>query len=92
MARSKVSFGIETLRACSTTKRSRALDAGSAPLRAAIMMSLARRPNSLPLALAASSLPFAFHCAPMSEIPVLSRMNARGLIGGLLYTLKFKVQ
>jgi hypothetical protein len=28
-------------------------------------MSLASLPNSLPFALAASSLPFAFHCAPM---------------------------
>jgi hypothetical protein len=56
------------------------------------MMSLANRPNSLPLALAASSLPFAFHCAPMSEIPVLSRSNALVVIGYLLYTLKFKVQ
>jgi len=42
--------------------------------------------------LAASSLPFAFHCAPMSAAFVLSRLNAPVSIGGLLYTLQFKVQ
>jgi hypothetical protein len=69
MARSSVSLGIEALRACSTTSRSRELLAGSAPLRAATMMSLASRPNSLPLASAACALPFAFHCAPMVMSP-----------------------
>jgi hypothetical protein len=29
------------------------------------MMSLAKRPKSLPLASAACALPFAFHCAPI---------------------------
>jgi hypothetical protein len=56
---------METLRACSTTNRKRELAAGSAPLLAATMMSLANRPNSLPLASAACALPFAFHCAPI---------------------------
>src|SRR6218665_1865806 len=66
MARSSVSLGMETLRACSTTRRRRELSAGSAPLRAATMISLASLPNSLPLASAAWALPFAFHCAPIS--------------------------
>ncbi len=66
MARSSVSLGIEALRACSTTSRRRELEAGSAPLRAAIMISLASLLNSRPLALAARSLCFAFHWAPMS--------------------------
>ena len=56
---------MEIFLACSTTKRNRAFEAGSAPLRAAIMMSLANFPKARPLALAANSLPFAFHCAPM---------------------------
>ena len=66
----KLAKGIETLRACSTTSRSRELAAGSAPWRAAIMMSLASLPNSLPLALAARSLCFAFHCAPFADAPL----------------------
>jgi len=38
---------------------------GSAPLRAAIMISFDSLPKTLPLAFAAASLCFAFHCAPM---------------------------
>jgi len=38
---------------------------GSAPLRAAIMISFDSLPKILPLAFAAASLCFAFHCAPM---------------------------
>ena len=68
-ARSSVSLGMDTLRACSTTKRKRALLAGSAPLRAATVISFTSLVNILPLALAARSLPFAFHCAPMTNIP-----------------------
>ena len=62
------SWDLETLHAASTAMRSLALSLGSAPPRAAIMMSLASLPKSLPLALAAMSLCLAFHCAPMAML------------------------
>src|SRR5690606_16546512 len=65
MARSRVSRGMDAFFACSTTRRRRGFMSGSAPLRAAIMISLDSLPNVRPLAFAAASLCFAFHCAPM---------------------------
>ncbi len=65
MARSKVSRGIEAFLACSTAKRKRGFMAGSAPLRAATMISLDNLPKTRPLVLAAISLCLAFHCAPI---------------------------
>jgi hypothetical protein len=46
----------------------------------------------LPLALAASSLPFAFHCAPMSDAFEVIALVGAFILMGLLYTLSFRVQ
>src|SRR5690606_10397154 len=70
IARSSVSRGIEAFFACSTTRRKRGFMSGSAPLRAAIMISFDSLPKVRPLALAAASLCFAFHCAPMLALVV----------------------
>src|SRR5690606_28131420 len=68
MARSRVSLGMDAFLAWCTARRSLALVSGSAPLRAAIMISLTSLPKILPLALAAASLGLAFHWAPMVSL------------------------
>src|SRR3972149_5322479 len=65
MARSRVSLGMDAFFACSITRRKRGFISGSAPARAATMISLASLVKMRPLALAAASLFFVFHCAPM---------------------------
>src|SRR5690606_2115372 len=66
MARSRVSFGMEAFLAWYTARRSLGFMSGSAPLRAAIMISFTSLPKIFPRALAAASLGLAFHWAPMS--------------------------
>src|SRR5262245_41977102 len=65
MARSMVSLVIDAFFAASTAMRRRGFMLGSAPLRAATMISLASFVKMRPFAAAASSRPFCFHCAPM---------------------------
>src|SRR6185436_1602815 len=75
IARSIVSFVIDALRAASSAMRRRELPAGSAPPRAATMISFAILEKTFPLAFAAASRPFCFHCAPMAvgEVAPLAR-------------------
>ena len=61
IARSSVSRGIEARLACSTALRSRGLESGSAPVRAATMISLASLVKMRPFVAAASARPLAFH-------------------------------
>jgi len=78
---------MDALRAASMARRRRELPAGSAPARAATMISLTSFPKSLPLASATSALPFAFHCAPMAAIPLLGANKKCGLRrSGKVYT------
>src|SRR5260221_5416432 len=68
MARSSVSLVIEAFFAASTASRRRGFMLTSAPLRAAIMISFASFVKTRPLASAAATRPFCFHCAPMREV------------------------
>ena len=61
MARSSVSRGIEARLACSTALRSRGFESGSAPVRAATMISFASLVKMRPFVAAASARPLAFH-------------------------------
>src|SRR3989344_787399 len=65
MARSMVSLGMDAFLAWSTVMRSLEFISGSAPARAATMISLANLVKMRPLAAAVVSLILVFHCAPI---------------------------
>jgi hypothetical protein len=84
MARSSVSLVMDAFFAASTAMRRRGFMFGSAPFRAATMISLASFVKMRPLAFAVASRFFCFHCAPMTlRIAYPSRERDRRNDGGV---------
>ena len=69
MARSSVSLGMETLRACSTTSRSREFARRIGAAARGDHDVLGQLAEQLAPGIGGRSLPFAFHCAPMFDLP-----------------------
>src|SRR3989338_7005767 len=67
---------MEAFLACWTTRGKREFESGSAPPRAATVISLHSLPKILPFAFAAISLCLAFHCAPIAILLFVYAKNS----------------
>src|SRR4030066_266541 len=92
MARSTVSLGTDAFFAFSIAIRKRGFMSGSAPARAATMISLDSLVKIRPLAAAVDSLILVFHCAPMPASSRFVRLpHPLQIIHTLIYREKHNV-